>query len=111
MEIKMGNALELTDANFEEKVLNSDIPILVDFWAEWCGPCLMVGPILEEIAGEYAGKIIVGKLDVDNNRQTAMNFGIRSIPTILLFKGGDVVETMIGAAPKAQVVEKISKHI
>ena len=107
----MGNALELTDANFEEKVLNSDIPILVDFWAEWCGPCLMVGPILEEIAGEYAGKIIVGKLDVDNNRQTAMNFGIRSIPTILLFKGGDVVETMIGAAPKAQVVEKISKHI
>ena len=111
MEKKMGSAIELTDANFDQEVLQSSVPVLVDFWAIWCGPCKMVGPIVEEIAGDYAGKIKVGKLDVDNNRQSAMNFGIRSIPTILLFKGGDVVETMIGAAPKAHIVEKISKHI
>ena len=111
MEIKMGKAIELTDATFDQEVLQSDIPVLVDFWAVWCGPCKAVAPIVEEIAGDYEGKIKVGKLDVDNNRQAAMNFGIRSIPTLLLFKGGDVVETMIGSAPKAQLIEKISKHI
>lgn len=107
----MSDLLELTDDNFEQQVLKSDLPVLVDFWAIWCGPCKMVGPIVEELANDYSGKIKVGKLDVDNNRQVAMNFGIRSIPTVLLFKGGDVVETIIGAAPKAQIVEKISKHI
>jgi thioredoxin 1 len=110
-EKSMSDLLELTDDNFEEQALKSDIPVLVDFWAVWCGPCKMVGPIVEEIATDYAGKIKVGKLDVDENRQVAMNFGIRSIPTVLLFKGGDVVETIIGAAPKAQIVGKISKHI
>lgn len=107
----MSALLELTDSNFDQKVLQSDIPVLVDFWAVWCGPCKMVAPIVEDIAKEYAGKISIGKLDVDHNRQSAMNFGIRSIPTLLLFKDGDVVETIIGAAPKAQIVEKISKHI
>ncbi len=107
----MADLLELTDDSFDQDVLKSDVPVLVDFWAAWCGPCKMVGPIVEEIAKDYDGKIKVGKVDVDNNRQTAMNFGIRSIPTILLFKGGDVVETVIGAAPKAQIVEKISKHL
>ena len=107
----MGNALELTDANFDQEVLKSTVPVLVDFWAVWCGPCKMVGPIVEEIAGEYSGKIKVGKVDVDNNRQSAMNYGIRSIPTLLMFKDGDVVETLIGAVPKAQIIEKISKHL
>ena len=107
----MGKAFEITDANFNQEVLQSNIPVLIDFWAVWCGPCKMVAPILEEIAGEYSGKIKVGKLDVDNNRQSAMNFGIRSIPTLLLFKGGDVVETVIGAASKSQILSKITKHL
>lgn len=107
----MANLLELTDANFDQEVLQSDVPVLVDFWAVWCGPCKMIAPIVEEISTEYAGKIKVGKMDVDHHRQAPMNFGIRSIPTLLLFKGGDVVDTIIGAAPKAQIVEKISRHI
>jgi thioredoxin 1 len=107
----MAKPIELTDANFEIEVLKSDIPVLVDFWAVWCGPCLMIAPVVEEIAAEYIGKLKVGKMNVDNNRQTAGKFGIRSIPTLLLYKGGEVVETVVGALPKAEIIKKISKHI
>ncbi len=107
----MAHTIELTDANFESEVLKSDLPVLVDFWAVWCGPCRMVAPVVEEIAVEYQGKLKVGKLDVDNNRMTAVKFGIRSIPTLLLFKNGEVVDSIVGALPKAQLVNKISKHV
>jgi thioredoxin 1 len=107
----MAKPIELTDANFQIEVLKSDVPVLVDFWAVWCGPCQMVAPVVEEIASEYAGKLKVGKVDVDNNRQTAGSFGIRSIPTLFLYKGGEVVETVVGALPKSEIVKKISKHI
>jgi thioredoxin 1 len=100
-------ALELTDANFEELVMNSDKPVLVDFWAVWCGPCRMVGPIVEEIANDYEGKAIVGKVDVDNNPEVASKFGIRNIPTILFMKNGEVVDKQVGAAQKAQLTEKL----
>ncbi|MDZ7369646.1 MAG: thioredoxin [candidate division KSB1 bacterium] len=107
----MAKPIELTDANFKSEVIESTLPVLVDFWAIWCGPCRMVAPVVEEIAAEYDGKLKVGKLDVDNNRRTAIDYGIHSIPTLLLFKNGQVVETMIGALPKTQLINKISKHI
>ena len=100
-------ALEITDTNFEELVLKSDKPVLVDFWAEWCGPCRMVGPIVDELATEYEGKVIIGKIDVDNNDDVVSQFGIRNIPTILFFKDGVVVDKQVGAAPKATFVAKI----
>ena len=100
-------ALELTDSNFDEVVLKSDKPVLVDFWAEWCGPCRMVGPIIEELATEYEGKVNIGKIDVDENSEVAAQFGIRNIPTILFFKGGQLVDKQVGAAPKATFVSKI----
>jgi len=100
-------AKEFTDSNFESEVLNSDKPVLVDFWAEWCGPCKMVGPVVEEIAGEYEGKAVVGKMNVDENKETAMKFGIRSIPTILFVKNGEVVERHVGAAPKNVLAQKL----
>jgi thioredoxin 1 len=103
--------VEVTDANFQDEVLKSDLPVLVDFWATWCGPCKMIAPIVEEIAGEFAGKLKVGKVDVDSNQQIAMQFGIRSIPTLLVFKGGKVVDQLIGALPKKTLIEKISKHL
>ena len=99
------------DANFQNEVIQSDKPVLVDFWAIWCGPCKMIAPTLEEIATEYDGKIKVAKIDVDSNPQTAMKFGIRSIPTLLIFKGGQVVEQIVGALPKRHLIEKITTHI
>lgn len=100
-----------TDANFEEEVLKSDIPVLIDFWAVWCGPCKMIAPIIEELAGEYEGKVKVGKLDVDENQQTAIKYGVRSIPTVLLFAGGEVKETVIGAVSKQVFVEKLNSVV
>ena len=102
---------ELTDATFEQEVLKSTMPVLVDFWAAWCGPCKMIAPIVEELATEYDGKLKIGKVDVDNNQKIAMQYGIRSIPTLLVFKGGKVVEQIVGAAPKKTLVEKLSKHL
>lgn len=100
-------AQEVNDANFDELVLKSDKPVLVDFWAEWCGPCRMVAPVVEELSQDYAGKLLVTKLDVDSNPEVAMKFGIRNIPTILFFKGGEVVDKHVGAAPKATLAAKV----
>ncbi len=100
-------ALEVTDSNFDELVIQSDVPVIVDFWAVWCGPCRMVGPIVEEIGQEYEGKARVVKLDVDNNNTTAAKFGIRNIPTILFFKNGEVVDKQVGAVPKTVLVSKL----
>jgi thioredoxin 1 len=103
--------VELTDSSFETEVLKSTVPVLIDFWAIWCGPCRMVSPIVEEIAGDYAGKLKVGKVDVDSNPATAMQYGIRSIPTLLLFKDGQVIEQIVGAVPKRVIVDKLSRHL
>ncbi len=100
-------ALEITDASFDEVVLKSDKPVLVDFWAAWCGPCRMVGPIIEEIAIEYEGKAVVGKVDVDANQEFAAKYGVRNIPTVLLFKNGEVIDKQVGVAPKATYTQKI----
>lgn len=100
-------AQEVNDANFEEIVLKSDNPVLVDFWAEWCGPCRMVAPVVEELSQDYEGKLLVAKVDVDSNPETAMKFGIRNIPTILFFKSGEVVDKHVGAAPKAALASKV----
>ena len=102
-------ALEFTDANFDELVLKSDVPVIVDLWAVWCGPCRMVGPIVEEIGNEYRGQAIVGKLDVDNNPEIARRYSIRNIPTILFFKNGEIVDKQVGAVPKQVLVEKLEK--
>ncbi len=99
------------DNNFQTEVLNSTVPVLVDFWAIWCGPCKMIAPIVEEIAGEYNGKLKVTKMDVDENPRTAMQYGIRSIPTLMIFKGGQVVEQIVGAVPKRHLVEKVTAHL
>ncbi len=104
-------ALELTDANFTEQVLNSDKPVLVDFWAEWCGPCRMVGPIVEELAHDYDGKAVVGKVNVDENQGVAAKFGIRNIPTLLIFKNGEVVDKQVGVAPKNVLESKLKAHL
>ncbi len=105
------NINTLTDATFESDVLNSNIPVLVDFWAEWCMPCRFVAPVIEQVADEYTGKIKVGKLDVDQNPRIAGQFGINSIPSILLYKNGQVVDGVIGAVPKEQLVNMLDKHL
>ena len=104
-------ALEITDANFEELVLKSTKPVLLDFWAEWCGPCRMVGPVVEELAKEYDGKAVVGKVNVDHNSEISSKFGIRNIPTLLYFKNGVVVDKQVGVAPKAALAAKLDAQI
>ncbi len=100
-----------TDNNFETEALKSDVPVIIDFWAAWCGPCRMIAPIIEQLTDEYQGKVKVGKLDVDENQQTAIKFGVRSIPTVLFLKNGQVKDTIIGAVPKSMFVDKISKLV
>lgn len=100
-------AVEFTDSNFEELVLKSTKPVIVDFWAEWCGPCRMVGPLIDELAKEYEGKAVIGKVDVDANSAISSQFNVRSIPTILFIKNGEVVDKSVGAVPKAALVEKL----
>ena len=106
----MGKALEITDANFDQ-VIATDKPVLVDFWAEWCGPCKMIGPVVEELAGEYEGKAVIGKANVDENPNISAKFGIRSIPTLLILKGGEIVDKQVGAVPKAVLADKINNQI
>lgn len=103
--------ITFTDDNFTTEVLQSDKPVLVDFWAVWCGPCKMIAPFVEELASELEGKAKVGKLDVDNNQESAIKYGVRSIPTVLIFKGGKVVDTIIGAVPKVQLKQKLEAAI
>ncbi|HZH54397.1 MAG TPA: thioredoxin [Sphingobacteriaceae bacterium] len=104
-------AIEITDSNFDEVVLKSDKPVLVDFWAEWCGPCRMVGPIVEELASEYEGKAVVGKVNVDENPNISIKFGIRNIPALLYFKDGEVVDKQIGAVPKSVLADKLNTQL
>jgi len=107
----MSDLKAVTDANFETEVLKSEAPVLVDFWAPWCGPCRMVGPVMEKLAEQYAGRISVVKLNTDENPQVSMTYGIRSIPTVALFKGGEVVDGVIGAAPIAHYAKILDKHL
>ncbi|MBA4311391.1 MAG: thioredoxin [Chlorobiaceae bacterium] len=105
------NIITATDENFQQEILNSDLPVLVDFWAPWCGPCRMVAPIVEELSDEYAGKLKVAKLNTDENMDTAINYSIRSIPTLGIFVNGKMVDSIIGAAPKKMLKNKIDQHV
>ena len=104
-------AIEITDSTFDEIVLKSDKPVMVDFWAEWCGPCRMVGPIMEELSNDFEGKAVVGKLDVDSNQEFAAKFGVRNIPTVLVFKNGELVGRQVGVAPKSKYTEAINSAL
>ncbi|HAY34631.1 MAG TPA: thioredoxin [Ignavibacteria bacterium] len=103
--------VEFTDDNFDAEVLKSDIPVMVDFWAVWCGPCKMIAPVVEELAAEYEGKFKIGKLDVDNNQNVSMKYGIRSIPTLVIFKNGEIVDQIVGVIPKVKIAEKLNGHL
>ena len=104
-------ALEITDSSFQEVVLQSDKPVLVDFWAPWCPPCRMLSPVIEQLHNEFEGKAVVAKIDVDNNQQVSLEYGIKSIPTLLIFKNGEVVDKIVGLSPKEVIVEKLSAHL
>ncbi len=107
----MAKPVHVTDSTFDTQVLKSDIPVLTDFWAEWCGPCKMIAPILEEIAEDYDGQIKIAKVDVDENNQIAMRLGVQSIPTVILFKNGQAVERLVGAMPKERLLSRILPHL
>lgn len=107
----MAKPLTITDENFAEEVLSSDVPVLVDFWAEWCGPCKMIAPSVEELAKEFEGKAKIGKLDVDSNQNVASKYGIRSIPSLLIFKNGEVVDQIVGAVPKNHIKSKLEASL
>ena len=104
-------AIEITDANFEEVVLKSDKPVMVDFWAQWCGPCLQIAPMIEELAEEFQGQVVIGKMDVDNNPNVPTQFDIRSIPTLVFFKNGQMVDKQVGAVPKATLAKKLNSQL
>lgn len=104
-------ALEITDSSFKDVVLNSDKPVLVDFWAVWCGPCRMLGPVIEELANDFESKAVVGKIDVDNNQDVSAQYGIRSIPTVLIFKNGEVVDKIVGVERKEVIAAKLNAHL
>ncbi|QRQ99968.1 thioredoxin [Dyadobacter sandarakinus] len=106
----MGKALEITDSTFEE-LIQGEKPVLVDFWAEWCGPCKMIGPVVEQLAGEYEGKAVIGKMDVDMNSSVPAKFGIRSIPTLMIFKGGQLVDKVVGVVPKTVLEDKLNAQV